>query len=113
MGVIFVAGVAVSCSSSTPDSIAFADDPLTIEQPESDTFDSDELRLIEFHAEWLCELQRRTFDTLDDAGAVLGDALIDAGIEQDEYDTFLIETLPRQEARDAVLYFHQQNCRAK
>lgn len=104
-------GLAVSgCSSSAPDSIAYADDAPVVVEPAPDAFLPAEQQLITFHATWLCEMQRRTFRSLDGTEVARTVALNNAGIDSDVYDTFLVDELPRQVVRNAVLWTYQQQC---
>lgn len=104
---------AVSCSTDVPESIAFADDSTTIERPETLELTGEELELITFHANWICELQRRTFDSLGDADVARSEALGLASIDAAIYEDFLRVALGDQIIRDAVLFEYQQHCRAE
>ncbi len=104
---------ASSCSGSAPESIAFADDAPLVTEPTVGSFSPAEQELITFHASWLCEMQRRTFASLGDSDIARSEALAITDIDHDRYDTFLVDDLPRQVVRDAVLWSYQQQCRAE
>lgn len=102
-----------SCSSSAPESIAYADDAPVVTEPAVGSFTPEEQELITFHASWLCEMQRRTFTSLDDSDVARDQALASTDIDPDQYANFLVDDLPRQVVRDAVLWSYQQQCRAE
>lgn len=104
---------ASGCGSEAPESIAFADEASAIAEPPTAEFTDEERQLINFHAEWLCELQRRTFANLDETESARIGTLDDTGLSRVAYDQFLSDVLPTQSARDAVLYRYQETCRAK
>ena len=58
-------------------------------------------------------MQRRTFASLGDSDIARSEALAITDIDHDRYDTFLVDDLPRQVVRDAVLWSYQQQCRAE
>ena len=108
-----VAIFATGCSSSAPEAIAYAEDAPSVSEPASGSFSLAEQELISFHATWLCEMQRRTFTSLDDSGVARSAALATENIDPDRYGNFLMDDLPRQIVRDAVLWTYQQQCRAE
>lgn len=103
----------VSCASNVPESIAFADESTSIERPETADLTDEQRVLITFHATWLCELQRRTFQSLEDADAARSEALGITSIAEADYEDFVRVTLRAQLVRDAVLFEYQQLCRAE
>lgn len=102
-----------SCSNNAPESIAYADEAPVIAEPDDGTFLPEEHELITFHASWLCEMQRRTFASLDDSDVARDQALAATDIDPGRYANFLVDDLPRQVVRDAVLWSYQQQCRAE
>lgn len=100
-----------SCGDPAPESIAFVDDTPALSEPDLEHFSDDELMLIDFQSDWLCELERRTFSTLDETDELLEEVLRAAGIDAVTYETFVRETLARQDVRDAVLFGLLERCR--
>lgn len=111
--VLCLGGFTTGCTSEPPESIAFADEAPVMTEPSTAGFSNDERELISFHADWLCELQRRTFANLDESESAFVAALEDAGLTRSAYDQFLTNVLSTQSGRNAVFYQHQQDCRAK
>ena len=117
--ILAIAGA--SCSSSPSESLAF-DDPApasttpvstTVVEAPSATVDVEESsEVIAFQADWLCELQRRTFPDLDAADVALTESLARAGVSRSTYDEFLVTLPESQELRDEVLGLFAQRCRA-
>lgn len=106
-----IALLASGCGSNPPESIAFAEAAPSVSEPASGSFSPAQQELIEFHASWLCEMQRRTFASLDDGDVARMEALVAAGIDPSGYETFVAGELVQQDVRDAVLWSYQQRCR--
>lgn len=83
-----VAGTLLSACAGTTD--VEGPDALAFEAPEleqhSETIDVD---LAEFHARWLCELQRRTFPDLEALDGALVESLQGAGHNRADYENFV------------------------
>lgn len=110
----FTIGVLTACSGEDPPSaLGFVDDAPIVLAPEDGATSEENQRLISFHADWLCELQRRTFTDLEDADEALTVALVDANITTSDYEMFTKEALPTQAVRDAVRYAYQEECSVK
>lgn len=93
-------------SDSAPTSTTAVDTPtVTVDVEESN-------EVIAFQADWLCELQRRTFEDLDAADVALNESLASAGLSRSTYDEFLAVLPESQELRDEVLGLFAQRCRA-
>lgn len=101
------------CSNDAPEAIAFAEETPAIAPPEIGDLNAEDLELIFFHAHWICELQRRTFESLDGAAVARSEALELASIAEANYEDFVRVTLREQLVRDAVLFEYQQLCRAE
>lgn len=99
-----------SCSSSAPESLAFAEDEPVVVEPAAGVFTEEEHMLIDFHIDWLCELERRTFTTLEASDELLAESLRSSGVAPETYETFVRDTLSRQEVRDAVLFGLLERC---
>lgn len=115
-----------SCATDTttsappPDDLAYAEalDTITtttitlIDGIPDVELDDDELQLVLFEANWVCELQRRTFQSPDAMQQALNDKLVGLGVERATYDAFRAEVNNSQDLRDSILYAYQENCRA-
>jgi hypothetical protein len=111
-GLAAFAALATGCSGDdAPETLAMADDAPLVSQPDASFSDAENV-IIQFHVDWLCEVERRTFVNLDDADVALADALAANDIDPDVYDQFVDETLTTQSGRDAVRYAYQETCRS-
>lgn len=72
----------------------------------------DDATLTRFEAEWVCELQRRTFTTPDAIEAALEKNLAEVGLTRDQYDDFRERVNIEQDLRDAVLFAYQEICQS-
>ncbi len=102
---------ATSCTSAPSDALAFADS----EPGTTTTFvvAADEpVPLVTFHADWLCELQRRNFPDLSSIETALDESLTANGLGRVAYDEFVAELAESEEMRDQVLSRFQQRCQA-
>ena len=79
--------------------------------PDVDLTDG-EANLVSFEANWVCELQRRTFPSQAAIEDALNEKLAGLGVDRAEYDTFRAEVNNSQDLRDSILYSYQENCRA-
>ncbi len=104
----------------TPEELAYQEEiaaittttTLLIEaEPESPLADDQEL-LVHFEADWVCELQRRTFDSPAAMSASLEDKLAANGLSLADYQAFRGEVSNSQELRDWILFVYQESCRA-
>jgi hypothetical protein len=112
IGLVGLVALATGCSGDdAPDTLAMADDAPLVSQPDTSFSDAEDT-IIQFHVDWLCEVERRTFVDLDDADVALAEALAANGINPDVYDRFVDETLTTQSGRDAVRYVYQETCRS-
>lgn len=110
-----------SCGTdSPPEDLAYLEQvealtPSTLQlidaEPDVELTDS-EADLVAFEANWVCELQRRTFPSPEAIDDALNDKLNGLGVERAEYDTFRAEVNNSQDLRDSILYAYQENCRA-
>lgn len=115
---MLVVGVLSSCSTAssqpaqTPTSLAFSLPETTlIAEPQGIELDANDARLVEFHAKWVCELQRRTFQESSGGVQALAEALEEAEIGEANYSEFLKRLEDSQDLRDVVLYSYQESCR--
>ncbi|MEZ5226856.1 MAG: hypothetical protein R2710_09305 [Acidimicrobiales bacterium] len=67
--------------------------------------------MVRFEATWICELQRRTFQTQDGREEALREKLTDSGLTEDEYHEFRARVNSDQDLRDSILYSYQETCR--
>jgi len=112
IGLVGFVAFATGCSGDdAPETLAMADDAPLVSQPDASFSDTENV-IIQFHVDWLCEVDRRTFVDLDDADVALAEALSANGIDPDVYDQFVDETLATQPGRDAVRYAYQETCRS-
>ena len=112
IGLVGLEAFATGCSGDdAPETLAMADDAPLVSQPATSFSDAENV-IIQFHVDWLCEVERRTFVDLDDADVALAEALSANGIDPDVYDQFVDETLATQPGRDAVRYAYQETCRS-
>ena len=114
-----------SCGSGDPeDAAAAAEAPedLALAEPAPTTLDlideepdvdltSDEIDLVEFEANWVCELQRRTFASEEAIEEALEEKLTGLGIDRATYDDFRADVNQSQDLRDSILFSFQENCR--
>jgi hypothetical protein len=122
----FVCAAALSsCGTETtsagpPDDLAFAEQveagsPTTLQLiegiPDVELTDG-EANLVSFEANWVCELQRRTFPSQEAIEDDLNEKLAGLGVDRSEYDAFRAEVNQSQDLRDSILYAYQENCRA-
>ena len=122
ISVAIVCAVALSScgTDSPPEDLAYAEQvealtPSTLQlidaEPDVELTDS-EADLVAFEANWVCELQRRTFPSPEAIDDALNEKLAGLGVERAEYDTFRAEVNNSQDLRDSILYAYQENCRA-
>lgn len=114
-----------SCGSGDPeDATAGAEAPedLALAEPAPTTLDlideapdvdltSDEVDLVQFEANWVCELQRRTFASEEAIEEALEEKLTGLGIDRATYDDFRADVNQSQDLRDSILFSFQENCR--
>jgi hypothetical protein len=101
-----------SSQAQTPTSLAFSLPETTlIAEPEPIELSDAETTLVNFHAGWVCEFQRRTFNDPSDGPRALEEALESAEITEIAYRTFLEELDNSQDLRDLVLFIYQESCR--
>ena len=111
IGACAVALASTACSNE-PELVFEDDDP----PPELAFFDAEPIvegrdrDLVQFDASWLCEIDRRTFSTLNERDGALAVALADAEIEPEEYLDFKARLSGDRELRNAVLYHYQDRC---
>ncbi len=104
--------------SDEPEALAFEEPPVTTQEPlliegiPDVDLDEEETLLVAFEADWVCELQRRSFPTPDAMQDALNDKLVGLGVTRDEYDAFRAEVNNSQDLRDSILYAYQNKCRA-
>lgn len=67
--------------------------------------------LVRFEAQWVCEVQRRTFQTPSGRDDALLENLGQAGITEAEYLTFRERVNTDRDLRDSILYSYQETCR--
>ncbi|MGH1504892.1 MAG: hypothetical protein ACRBI6_15150 [Acidimicrobiales bacterium] len=80
-------------------------------EPETPLADEQDL-LVHFEADWVCELQRRTFDSPAAMSQTLEEKLAANGLSLADYQTFRGEVSNSQELRDWILFVYQESCRA-
>lgn len=102
------------CTSPDPDEDLVFDegDPpeeLALIENEPELSDSD-VELAVFEATWICELQRRSFPSLELRDEAFADALAQAGLDAADYDGFKLRLAEEQELRDGVLFHYQADC---
>lgn len=103
--------LAVGCSSE-PELVFDENDPpeeLAFIENEPEIADADR-DLALFEADWVCELERRSFASLPERDEALDDALVATGLGRESYDGFRARLGEEQELRDAVLFHYQQSC---
>lgn len=103
--------IAAGCSSE-PELVFDEDDPpeeLAFIEAEPELADGDRALAV-FEAEWVCELQRRSFASLAERGEALEVALAEVDLDPADYESFRTRLGEEQELRDAVLYHYQESC---
>ena len=120
---------AAACGSSdevaidddpTPEELAYAESvaasttttTLLIDGAPDEPLPAEQELLVHFEANWVCELQRRTFATPAAMAATLDEQLAANGLTLAEYEGFRAEVSNSQELRDWILYVYQEGCRA-
>ena len=94
------------CSGGAPEGLAFESEEEAARILETYAVELD------FHADWLCELQRRTFLEFEDIEIARSEALVGAGLSDERYDDFLKVLDDSQAARDYVRTAHNERCEA-
>lgn len=99
-------------SETTPD-LAFADDSTqivtTISVPAFD-LDPRTQELAEFEADWVCEVQHRTFDSTNEISVALEERLAEHGISEETYGKFRSSISEDETIRGAILSMYQTSC---
>ncbi len=67
--------------------------------------------MVRFEATWICELQRRTFQTQSGREEALQEKLVDSGLSVEDYLAFRARVNADQDLRDSILYSYQETCR--
>lgn len=67
--------------------------------------------LVRFEAHWVCEVQRRTFQTPEGRDEALLENLGEAGISEADYLAFRERVNLERDLRDSILYSYQETCR--
>lgn len=107
VGVVVAVLVLLSgCSGGAPDGLAFESEEEAARILETYAVELD------FHASWLCELQRRTFLEFEDIEKARSEALVGAGLSDDRYGEVLHALADSQAARDYVRTAHNERCEA-
>lgn len=68
-------------------------------------------QLVRFEAQWVCEVQRRTFQTPNGRDEALLENLGEAGISEADYLAFRERVNLERDLRDSILYSYQETCR--
>ncbi len=92
----------------------FADTPtsttLIAAAPDVVLSDADS-EMVRFESTWICELQRRTFQTQSGREDALQEKLTEFGLTEPDYVAFRARVNNDQDLRDAILYSYQETCR--
>ncbi len=120
VALVCTAALSACGTDSTPEDLAYADQveaaapttPQLIEGIPDVELTDEEADLVLFEANWVCELQRRTFPSEEAIEDTLNEKLTGLGVDRSEYDTFRAEVNNSQDLRDSILYSYQENCRA-
>ncbi len=67
--------------------------------------------LVRFESTWICEVQRRTFQTQSGRDEALVEKLEDFGLTEEEYREFRSRVNDDRDLRDSILYSYQETCR--
>ena len=70
----------------------------------------EELSLVEFEADWVCELQRTTFESNDAISDALDQRLADFGIDEETYGVFREQANQDEGIRAAILSTYRSDC---
>jgi hypothetical protein len=102
-------------SASAPEDLAFAEPSgsstdLIDAAPDVD-LSPEVVDLVQFEADWVCELQRRTFVSQEAIDEALDENLVGLGIERADYDDFRAELSESQDLRESILFAYEENCR--
>lgn len=114
------ASSAVDDAGPSPEELAYAEEIsalttttiLLIDGAPEETLPPEQELLVHFEADWVCELQRRTFATPAAMGETLDEKLAANGITQSDYEAFRGDVANSQNLRDWILFVYQENCRA-
>lgn len=71
----------------------------------------EDVDLVQFEADWVCELQRRTFVSQEAIDEALEENLVGLGIDRVDYDEFRAEVNESQDLRESILFAYEENCR--
>ncbi len=110
--------IAAGCAGSDPNEAADVTSLPYVEQlPDEDVLMAaatdltpEERSLVEFEADWICEVQNNTFESNDAIGDALDQRLADFGIDEETYGGFR-ERINQDEAiRAAILSTYRTAC---
>ncbi len=78
-------------------------------EPTAELSDVD-TELVVFEAAWVCELQRRTFESPAAMDEALTENLVNNGLDRAGYDTFRGRVNGEKDLRDWILFEYQTSC---
>lgn len=115
------AGIALlvtSCSGSSDSegtesapNLAFAETTTgSTNAPRDFGFDEPTQLLVEFEAEWACDVQHRTFDSTNEISRALEDRLAELGVNDDTYGEFRERLATEEVVREAILDHYAATC---